>query len=287
MCSRAALLLLSASLTPTTTAGSSLRAGRDSAPPRASSAAASAYPSFVPAFSANTSYEQNIGRVIDRVPGVVYFSVAQQATSFDVFSAHDGRWSSRVVSLFGSANMECTVNSASFCTSYCPLAGAWPPARGERPPPRRPSARLWLTPTLRSSPRPLPAGPLYPLSVEGFLDEGPEYASGRLLEKWVTALPPDSPFPFVRELKLVNQADFTNATLAYNGYTVDLPPFSDLFGFSTNYTGTRVGEPAASIFVVHGMSSCPLALNCEDSVERLASRAATGRPWPKVLPDAR
>ena len=143
-----------------------------------------------------------------------------------------------------------------------------------------------------SSPSPprtprLTAGTLDAPSVSSFADQGPVLVNNSVFEEWESVLPPDSPFPFVRELKLVNQADFTNATLAYNGYTVDLPPFSDLFGVSTNFTGTRVGEPAASNFVVHGLTACPLAPNCEDSVERLASRAATGRPWPKVLPDAR
>ena len=157
-----------------------------------------------------------------------------------------------------------------------------PPPLPSRPvsTPPTPYLPLSSTPYLPLSSRP---GPLNPLSVEGFLDEGPEYVSGDLLEKWVTALPPDSPFAFVREMKLVNQMDFQNATIVYSSYTVGVPPFPDLFSFSTNYTSTHVGEPAASNFVVHGLSTCPLAQNCEESVERLASRAATGRPLPKVL----
>jgi hypothetical protein len=81
------------------------------------------YPTFVPAFSANTSYLQTIGGAINvRVSGLVYFSLSQQATAYRIGWPRGGVIS--VVSLYGKTNMECAVDAKGDCLSYCPLAGA-------------------------------------------------------------------------------------------------------------------------------------------------------------------
>jgi hypothetical protein len=118
---------------------------------------------------------------------------------------------------------------------------------------------------------------LNPLSVSDFLDVGPAYVDGELLEQWISVLPPNSPFPFIKELWLVNETSLQHSTLAFMGNTVAVPGFPNLLSFSTNFTDTVVGEPAAAIFAVRELATCPLAFDCDDAAERLASRAATGR----------
>jgi len=61
------------------------------------------------------------------MPGVVAFSVSQQATSYVLASPHaaDKDAGLRVVSLFGDVGMECLVSGSGACISFCPLRGAW------------------------------------------------------------------------------------------------------------------------------------------------------------------
>jgi hypothetical protein len=146
-----------------------------------------------------------------------------------------------------------------------------------------------LTPSQNPPPSAPPPGDLEPISVNGFLDEGPVYAQGSMLEQWATTLPPDIPFPFLRELWYVNQTRFGNATQVFTAFDITVAGLPSVFAYSSNYSGIIVAEPPASTFAVGGLEHCPMAFACDAAAAgaaatsdaalnaRLASRAATAQ----------
>jgi hypothetical protein len=137
-------------------------------------------------------------------------------------------------------------------------------------------------PTNDSSPPPprtprLPAGTLDAPSVSSFADQGPVFVNNSVFEEWESVLPPDSPFPFMSEIWVVNQTNWSAATLVSTANIFAVPVAGEIAVTGTNYTHVKVGEPSKATFSVSGLTKCPMAPLCEAGSDlRLASRSATG-----------